>query len=160
MVGKISALLVKMIRKRGVSKMGKRNKQGMTRGAQNKAAGNRAERVACRWALKYTSGLHDAVKDIATPTGRVGNYANLEIDGVFKEYSLESKSHKRLPEWLRYGIVEQAVAASKRFKNHPLVVLYSKTLPVDYRVWHMITPERHAELLKCEKYCKQQGIIK
>jgi hypothetical protein len=126
----------------------------MSRGAQNKAAGNRAERAACRWALAHTSGLHDAVKDIATPTGRVGNYANLEIDGVFVEYSLESKSHKRLPEWLRYGIVDQAIAASKRFKNHPLVVLYSKSLPVDYRVWHVITDRRHAELLSYEKRYK------
>ncbi len=126
-----------------------------SRGAQNKEAGNRAERNACRWALEHTSGLHEAVKDIATPTGRVGNYANLEIDGVFVEYSLESKSRKRLPDWLRYGIVEQAVAASKRFKNHPLVVLYSKKLPVDYRVWHMITAARHAELLRYERAMKE-----
>lgn len=122
-----------------------------SRGAQNKEAGNRAERNACRWALKHTQGLHEAVKDIATQTGRVGNYANLEIDGVFVEYSLESKSCKRLPQWLRYGIVEQAIAASKRFKNHPLVVIYSKTLPVGYRVWHMMTAERHAELLNTEQ---------
>lgn len=126
----------------------------MSRGAQNKAAGARAERNACRWALEHTSGLHEAVKDIATETGRVGNYANLEIDGEFVEYSLESKSCKRLPEWLRYGIEEQALPASKRFKNHPLVVIYSKTLPVDYRVWHMITAERHAGLLKCEQELK------
>ena len=131
-----------------------------SQGARNKDAGNRAERRACRWALKFTSGLHEAVKEIATTTGRVGNYTSLEIDGVFVEYSLESKSCKKLPEWLRYGIVEQAVAASKRFKNHPLVVVYSKTLPVDYRTWHMILPERHAHLLKCEKYCKQQGITR
>jgi len=131
--------------------MGKRNKQGMTRGAQNKAAGARAERNACRWALEHTSGLHEVVKDIATQTGRVGNYTGLEIDGVFKEYSLESKSCKRLPEWLRYGIEDQALPASKKFKNHPLVVVYSKTLPVDYRVWHMITAERHAELLMYER---------
>lgn len=122
-----------------------------SRGAQNREAGKRAERAACRWALEHTSGLHEAVKEIATPTGRVGNYTSLEIDGEFVEYSLESKSCKRLPEWLRYGIVEQAVPASKRFKNHPLVVIYSKTLPVDYRVWHMITPERHAHLLMCER---------
>ena len=126
-----------------------------SRGAQNKQAGNRAERNACRWGLEHTSGLHEDVKEIATSTGRVGNYANLEIDGVFVEYSLESKSRKRLPDWLRYGIVEQAVAASKRFKNHPLVVLYSKKLPVGYRVWHMITAERHAELLRCEQYVKR-----
>ncbi len=128
-------------------------------GARNKDAGNRAERRATQWALKFTSGLHEAVKEIATSTGRVGNYASLEIDGVFVEYSLESKSRKKLPKWLTYGLIDQAVAASKRFKNHPLLVLYSKTLPVDYRTWHMITPERHAELLKYEKYCRQQGII-
>jgi hypothetical protein len=118
---------------------------------KNKEAGNRAERTACRWGLKHTTGLHEDVKEIATSTGRVGNYANLEIDGVFVEYSLECKSRKKLPEWLRYGIVEQAVAASKRFRNHPLVVLYSKTLPIGYRWWHMITPERHAYLLMCER---------
>jgi len=122
-----------------------------TQGARNREAGKRAERNACRWALEHTSGLHEAVKEIATKTGRVGNYTNLEIDGEFVEYSLESKSCKNLPEWLRYGIVDQAVAAAKRFKNHPLVVVYSKTLPVDYRVWHMITPDRHAELLRCEQ---------
>ncbi len=137
--------------------MGKRNKQGMTRGTQNREAGKRAERNACRWALEHTSGLHEAVKEIATKTGRVGNYTSLEIDGEFVEYSLESKSCKRLPEWLRYGIVDQALAAAKRFKNHPLVVVYSKTLPVDYRVWHIITPSRHAELLKYEQMYKKYG---
>jgi len=123
-------------------------------GARNKDAGNRAERRATKWALEHTSGLHKSVKEIATSTGRVGNYASLEIDGVFVEYSLESKSRKKLPKWLTYGLVDQAVAASKRFKNHPLLVLYSKTLPVDYRTWHMITAERHAELLKCEQELK------
>ena len=122
---------------------------------RNKDAGNRAERRATKWGLEHTSGLHEAVKDIATSTGRVGNYANLEIDGVFKEYSLESKSRKKLPQWLTYGLIEQAVAASERFKNHPLLVLYSKMLPVDYRTWHMITPERHAELLACERFVEQ-----
>jgi len=123
----------------------------MKQGPANKQAGNRAERVACRWALEHTSGLHEAVKDIATSTGRVGNYANLEIDGVFKEYSLECKSRKKLPQWLTYGLIEQAVAAAERFHNHPLLVLYSKTLRNDYKTWHMITPERHAELLAKEK---------
>jgi len=134
--------------------MGRKKTNKKKQGPANKRAGNRAERAACRWALEHTSGLHEAVKEIATSTGRVGNYTSLEIDGVFKEYSLESKSCKNLPQWLVYGIVEQAVAASKRFKNHPLVVVYSKTLPVDYRVWHMITPKRHAELLKCEQELK------
>jgi len=133
----------------------KKNKgERQSRGSQNREAGKRAERNACRWALEHCSGLHEAVKEIATKTGRVGNYTNLEIDGEFVEYSLESKSCKRLPEWLRYGIVDQALPAAKRFKNHPLVVVYSKTLPVDYRVWHLITPDRHAELLRCEQELK------
>jgi len=91
------------------------------------------------------------VKDIATSTGRVGNYANLEIDGVFKEYSLESKSRKKLPKWLVHGLVDQAIKASKKFCNNPLLVLRSSGLPQNYRTWHMITPERHAELLDCEQ---------
>ena len=132
----------------------------MKQGAANKQAGNRLERLACRWALENTSGLHKAVEEIATPTGRVGNYANLEIDGVFVEYAMECKSRKNLPQWLVYGLMEQAVAAAERFHNHPLLVLYSKTLRNDYRTWHLIQPERHAELLKCEKYCKQQGVVK
>jgi len=130
-----------------------------TQGAQNKAAGNRAERNACRWALEHTSGLHPDVKSIATETGRVGNYANMEIDGVFVEYSLESKSKKRLPDWLVHGIVDQAMSAARRFKNHPLVVIYSKKLPPGFRIWHMITAERHAELLACERECKLNGKV-
>jgi hypothetical protein len=49
------------------------------------------------------------------------------------------------------------VAAAKRFKNHPLVVVYSKTLPVNYRTWHLITPDRHAELLRYEQMYKKYG---
>ncbi len=138
-------------RKNGDSKKHQREKE---RARNNKRTGNQAERKACRWALENTSGLHPEVKDIATSTGRVGNYANLEIDGVFKEYSLESKSRKKLPKWLVHGLVDQAIKASKKFKNSPLLVLRSSGLPTNYRTWHMITPERHAELLECERKCK------
>ncbi len=126
----------------------------------NKRTGNQAERKACRWALENTSGLHREVKDIATSTGRVGNYANLEIDGVFEEYSLESKSRKKLPKWLVHGLVDQAIKASKKFKNNPLLVLRSSGLPNHYRTWHMITPERHAELLWFEQMHKKGRTIK
>ncbi len=133
---------------------------GQTQGWKNKQAGNRAERLACRWALEHTSGLHPDVKAIATETGRVGNYANMEIDGVFVEYSLESKSKKRLPDWLVHGIVDQAMSAARRFKNHPLVVIYSKKLPPGFRIWHLITAERHAELLSYEKVAKRLHVHK
>ena len=120
----------------------------------NKRTGNQAERKACRWALENTSGLHPDVEGIATTTGRVGNYPNLEIDGVFKEYSLESKSRKKLPKWLVHGLVDQAIKASKKFCNSPLLVLRSSGLPTGYRTWHMITPERHADLLAYERKVK------
>ncbi len=135
-------------------KNGDNKKHQKERGKNNKRVGNQAERKACRWALENTSGLHPDVKEIATSTGRVGNYANLEIDGVFEEYSLESKSRKELPAWLVHGLVDQAVKASQRFKNSPLLVLRSSGLPQGYRTWHMITPDRHAELLECERKCK------
>jgi hypothetical protein len=130
---------------------GDKSKHQKERAKNNKRTGNQAERKACKWALEYTSGLHPEVKDIATTTGRVGNYANLEIDGVFTEYSLESKSRKKLPKWLVHGLVDQAVKASKKFHNNPLLVLRSSGLPKGYRVWHLITPERHAELMECER---------
>ena len=138
---------------------GDNKKHQKERARNNKQTGNQAERRACRWALNNTSGLHSEVKDIATSTGRVGNYANLEIDGVFVEYSLESKSRKKLPKWLVHGLVDQAISASKKFKNSPLLVLRSSELPTGYRTWHMITPERHAELLECERECKLNGKV-
>jgi hypothetical protein len=120
-------------------------------GKKQKSQGNRYESEFTKWALVHTSGLHPDVKGIATSTGRVGNYANLEIDGVFIEYSLEAKSKtSKLPKWFSKGFY-QAIQASKRFKNTPLVCFYLKELPKGYRRWHFITAERHVELLKYEK---------
>ena len=142
------------MRRKRAKQNGDNTKHQKERARNNKRTGNQAERKACKWALENTSGLHPEVKDIATSTGRVGNYANLEIDGVFEEYSLESKSRKKLPKWLVHGLVDQAVKASQKFKNSPLLVLRSSGLPNHYRTWHMITPERHAELMECERKCK------
>jgi len=124
-------------------------------GKANRAKGKKYERQACKWGLEHAGGVHPLVKQIASSTGRVGHYTDLQIDGVFEKYSLECKEKINLPKWFLKG-VEQAFNAVKTYQNQPLIVLYNpsnggKKTEADRDCLHIISKERHEELLKYEK---------
>lgn len=119
-----------------------------------------SERDLGHWLRK-----HDAPdprwEGISSSTGRVGHITNLQFDVVSLNYAAENKQVK-LPATIFKWWIQIVSVANNQSKNALLRIEPTnewKTLGVRKRVpsLHVITEERHAELLAKEKFADEQG---
>jgi hypothetical protein len=112
-----------------------------------------AERNIGHW-LQKNDGEDPRWKNIASSAGRVGHLTGLQFDAVSKTYAAESKQIKLPAKLLQFWIqiIDVAIAQGKEpllyiEPTNVLVGMFRKKSPV----WHVITEERHAELLQKER---------
>jgi len=120
---------------------------------KSKSKGNRFEREVADWIKKY-DGI-DEKNYAVTSSGRLGaGYNELGFDIPAIRYSVECKHRSSVPKWLM-GAYEQVIditdSENEKHKTDksPLLVVKKNYKPV----MHIITEERHAELLEYEKEC-------
>lgn len=111
-----------------------------------------AEREFARW-LTERDGRDERLKGLTSSTGRIGHVTGIQADILSKTYLGEAKNEKFPLKWLRYWhkIVQKATEWGK---DPILMILPPNRGEVDARLpaLHIITPERHEELLRKEKY--------
>lgn len=95
---------------------------------------------------------------VVTTTGRVGHVSALQYDVHSRSYAAENKNVKLNSQWLKWWIQIFSRAVDQR--KDPLLVIDPSNKPntfthngFRYRIpkVHMITEERHAYLLNCER---------
>ena len=111
-----------------------------------------SERTLGRWLLLH-DGPDPRMKGIASSTGRVGHITQLQFDVVSRTYAAENKNMKvpaRL--WLFWcKIIDVATGQGKE----PMLRIEPTNAPLGlrkrYPSLHIITEDRHAELLEKER---------
>jgi len=110
-----------------------------------------AEREFARW-LTERDGRDERLKGLTSSTGRIGHVTGIQADILSKSYLGEAKNEKFPLKWLRYWhkIVQKATEWGK---DPILMILPPNRAEVDPRLpaLHIITPDRHEELLRKEK---------
>ena len=111
-----------------------------------------AEREFARW-LTDKDGFDPKYRNLTSSTGRIGQITGIQADILSVHYIGEAKNEKFPLKWLRYWhkIVQKGAEWKK---DSILMILPPNRGEVDPRLpaLHIITPERHAELLRKEKY--------
>ena len=122
----------------------------------SKGKGDRFERDQAGWFREH-DGIDSKVYSV-TDSGRLGaTYNGLGFDIPALSYSVECKYRESIPQWLM-GAWEQVIEVNEReceqhdFDKAPLLALKKNYKPI----MHVIEPERHAELLKYERECKNE----
>lgn len=122
----------------------------------SKKKGDKFERDVAEW-IKENDGI-DTKNYAVTSSGRLGaGYNDLGFDIPAHRYSVECKHRSSIPKWL-IGAWEQVIEVTKsENKKHktnksPLLVIKKNYKPV----MHIIKPQRHAELLKYERYSDKE----
>lgn len=119
-----------------------------------------SERHLGKWLIEF-DGVDPNFKPgngIVSSTGRVGHVTALQYDVHSRSYAGENKNIRLTTQWLKWWcqIVSRAMGQNKE----PLLVLDPSNKPnifehdgFKYRIprIHMITEERHAELLRAER---------
>ena len=109
-----------------------------------------AERDSGHWLLKY-DGPDLIWSRISSSTGRVGHLTGLQFDVVSIHYAAEVKNI--LMSQKLQGFWKQIREVAIKHGKSPLLIIQPSN-PVDKSsTWHVITPERHAELLEYERRC-------
>lgn len=124
----------------------KKSKQALLRRSKT------AEREFARW-LTTEDGFDPRYRNLTTSTGRIGQITGIQADILSVHYIGEAKNEKFPLKWLRYW--HKIVSKGTEWKKDPiLLILPPNRGEVDPRLpaLHIITPERHAELLRKEKY--------
>lgn len=112
----------------------------------------RSERDLAKWQQEH-DGPDPRYRGLVTSTGRIGHVTNIRADTLSRSYLGENKNEVVPVKWLRYWalICEKATEWGKE----PLLRFEpSNRGAVDRKLpdMHMITPERHAELLRKERW--------
>ena len=122
---------------------------------KSKSKGDRFERSVADW-LKENDGI-DEEHYAVTESGRLGaGYNGLGFDIPALSYSVECKHRSSVPKWLikaweQVIEVNQSECKQHKFNKHPLLVVKKNYKPI----MHIITEERHKELLECERKLKE-----
>lgn len=131
-----------------------------TRPRSRSQAWKNDERTVSRW-FQENDGINSLFRRISTSSGRLGHLTHLQFDSASKSYAIEVKRRESAPAWLSgaWSQVNQ-VAAEQRLRPVLVIVLPEQTYIVDGKnkrvpAMHIITPERHAHLLACEKRCEE-----
>jgi len=91
-------------------------------------------------------------KYAVTSSGRLGPNTSLGFDIPSENYAIECKHRKSVPQWLM-GAWQQVIEVAEREQKLPLLTVKKNYKPV----MHIISPERHAELLKYERKCENDS---
>ncbi len=95
---------------------------------------------------------------IVSTTGRVGHVNALQYDVHSRSYAGENENIKLNAQWLKWWI--QIVSRAVDQRKEPLLVLDPSNKPSTFThngfrykipTIHMMTEQRHAELLRCER---------
>jgi hypothetical protein len=119
-----------------------------------------AERDVGHWMLEH-DGPDPIWSRVASSTGRTGHITQLQMDVVSLHYATEVKNIKMSAKLLGFWQQIQDIAA-KQGKDACLVIQPSNPLPrregmpKRFNTWHVITEERHAELLEAERNAKSK----
>lgn len=122
--------------------------------ASSKNKGDRFERNQAEW-FKKNDGI-DEKNYAVTSSGRLGaGYNELGFDIPAIKYSVECKYRESIPKWLMSAweqVIEVNESENEKHgtDKYPMLALKKNYKPI----LHCIQPERHAELLKCEKKCE------
>ena len=107
--------------------------------------GRRFEQDIGKWLLK-NDGECDKFAEMTTSTGRLGQLTNLQFDVISNHYAVECKHRSSVPKWLM-SAWEQIIDKSAAHDKSAMLAVKKNYKPI----MHIITPERHAELLRKEK---------
>ena len=119
---------------------------------KSKSKGDRFELDTVEWALNAGDEIDD---EYYAPTegGRLGaGYNGLGFDIATVRYSIECKHRSSVPKWL-IGAWEQVINVNEqeckkhKFNKSPMMAVKKNYKPI----MHIITEERHKELLEKEK---------
>lgn len=120
----------------------------------------RSERENARW-LQTHDGPDHRYDNLTTSTGRIGHLTGLQADSVSRSYLSENKNVKvpaTLAKWW-----QQIASKAIEWGKNPIIT-WEPSNGADYRVagkplphLHIITPERHRELLEKERYADANG---
>lgn len=112
----------------------------------------RSERTLGHWLMEH-DGPDPRLSGIASTTGRVGHITQLQYDVASKTYAAENKNVKvpaRLWKWW-CQIIDVAIGQGKE----PLLRIEPTNEPLGlrkkYPSLHILTEDRHAELLRIER---------
>lgn len=121
----------------------------------------KSERESARW-LQDQAGVDPNPPVPPSSTGRVGHFTMLGYDTTSARYVGEVK-RRELPKWILEAWVQIVQCALRRGDRHP-VAIFDYSNEQGYFVYnekklklpqmHVITPERHAELLRYEDAVK------
>ena len=107
--------------------------------------GKRFERQQGKWLLE-NDGKCPKWGEIASSTGRVGHITELQVDLISRSYAGEAKNRESAPKWL-IGAWKQIIERADELGKQPFLAVTKNYMPD----MHVITPERHKELLQKEK---------
>jgi len=119
--------------------------------AKSGRKGKRFEREVSSWIKKHDS--IDEENYAVTSSGRLGaGYNDLGFDIPAESYSVECKHRKSVPKWLMEAweqVIEVTEQENDQHKTNksPMLAIKKNYKPI----MHVITPERHAELLRKER---------
>lgn len=137
---------------------------GRTKGAKEHSSDKsweRRERESARWLMEH-DGRNDDVqyRFLQSSTGRTGGYSALGFDSISKNYIGECKENKKIAGWI-IDAWRQLTGLSLTHKKHACLFLWIKNADPWMTVegkkvrmpnpMHVITKERHADLLAKEK---------
>ena len=112
------------------------------------------ERDTGKWLQKH-DGIDERWQGISSSTSRVGHITQLQFDVVSKHYACEVKNVKLPATILKWWLQIVGIAATHE-KDALLVIRPSNVvsvrgIPKHPMSMHILTEERHAELLRKEK---------
>jgi hypothetical protein len=112
------------------------------------------ERDSGKWLLEH-DGPDPAWQTVSSSTGRVGHITQLQFDVVSRQYAGEVKNII-VPAKI-FGFWMKIVSIASMHRKNPVLIIapnneYKQTgFPKKAPTMHIITEERHAELLQKEK---------
>lgn len=113
------------------------------------------ERRIARWFLEH-DGVDPAWENITTSTGRTGHITDLQFDAMSKHYCIEVKNIV-LPVTI-WRFWSKICDIAKKHGKEPVLILAPKNDSLKTRpALHVITAERHAQLLEAERRATYQS---
>jgi len=105
-----------------------------------------SERDLGKWLLEH-DGEDPLWSKLASSTGRVGHYTNLQFDVVSMTYAGENKQVRIPVKWVGFWL--QIIDVAKKHGKVPLLVIEPTNVNPGRRIpnWHVITEEHHQDLL-------------
>jgi hypothetical protein len=116
------------------------------------------ERDSGKWLLEHDGPDPEWMK-IASSTGRTGQINDLQMDVVSKHYAGEVKNIRMSLKLLRFW--DKIIRVADRHSKVPVMIIYPSNplITANHQLfagnrippWHIITAERHQQLLEKEK---------